>query len=141
MTRPARVILLVSGALIFGGLVSASPAAAHRLVLAEVNAKAVAHAQRVVRDPIKTEFVKGYYSCAVGSDHWASCTVRYDTAATLNSKTYACTERLEAYHQAHGLGTFGDNFGSDVIFLRHARGQPRCSRWILIGPQQTPGQG
>ena len=135
MSRRAYVMLLVAG--VFGGLLSASPAAAHRLVLAEVNAKALAHAQRVVRDPIKTEFVKGYYSCVINSDHWASCTVRYDTQATLNSKAYACTEHLQAYYQAH----VNVHFNPDGVLLRHAPGQPRCSRWILIGPPQTPGQG
>ena len=62
-----------------------------------------------------------------GHNHYVRCTVSYDTAATENTKRYACIETLDVYLLAHS----GDR--TRTMFIAHT--SRACGPWVLRGPR------
>ena len=116
--------LAVAGTFAFAGTASAD-----NISVQSAQSKCRSYAQRVIDDsrtPFTNANVKSVNAFS-GHNHYVRCTVSYDTAATENTKRYACIETLDVYLLAHS----GDR--TRTMFMAHT--SRACGRTVLRGPR------
>lgn len=104
-------------------------ASAHNISLASAHIKCSNYVQRVVDDPRLpyTAAERSSVRAFPGHNHYVRCTAKYDTAATQNTKRYACEETLDVYL----LPEKSDRQG--IFFMSHIT--KHCGRTKLVGPR------
>ena len=120
-----RIRTAVASALVcvIGGLALAEAASAENIDLGEANEKVRKVRTKPLLNDAKLPYVKGRTSCRFrykGHSHWAICTITFETKDDVN----ACQEKLEAYIQIRGSGTF-DPFARPGVFTNHIWPLPR----------------
>ena len=106
-----------------------APASAHNISLPQAHIKCNNYIQRLVDDPRLPYIAAERRSVRAfaGHNHYVRCTAKYDTAATQNTKFWACEETIDVYL----LPEKSDRVG--VMFMSHIT--KHCGRSKLVGPR------
>jgi hypothetical protein len=100
---------------VMGSLLVTGTASAHNISIRAASQKADARAQQVLNATSAVEADRSCKAAFQGHNHYARCTLRYDTAATKQTKRYWCTETLDVYH----LPENSTEHLTNTIFMRH----------------------
>jgi len=121
---PIGVAAAMGTSLFFTGTASA-----HNINLETAKAKVRPYVSQVLNDPSRG-YVQAITRCSrafSGHNHYIRCTVQYENAESKNvDGVFACTEKVEAYHQSHRDGI---NY---QIYRKHT--SPPCGSITLRGP-------
>ena len=114
---------------VIAGLASTGTASAHDISTTAAHNKCRNYAQGVVDDP-RRSYIKAKVRSRrafSGHNHYVRCSVRYETAESVSTKDYACSETLDVYLLPEGSDR------TRMIFMRHTSAP--CGRKRLTGPR------
>jgi hypothetical protein len=115
MSRRRALVAIGVAAALGASLLVSGPASAHNISIRAAAQKADARAQQVMNATIAIEADRSCKAAFQGHNHYARCTLRYDSAATRQTKRYWCSETLDVYLLPEDTTVHLTN----TIFTRH----------------------